>query len=236
MATLRVILVEPENAINVGSIARAMKNFGFRKLYLVNPMFESFDRAYAAAMRARDVLEGARVVTSLEEAFEGAHVVVGTTAKPGPPGSILRQVVPLRQYVQSLRWDAEYALVFGRESTGLTNEELARCDVLITIPASEEYPTLNLANAVAVVLYEFRMAMGAGGMDVRPPERKTVEIMLKYLDDIIDRVDLPEHKRRRLRLMARRVIGRVFPCGLTEEEILYALGAVRRIRDAMVGD
>ncbi|HDI86101.1 MAG TPA: hypothetical protein ENF83_01670, partial [Candidatus Korarchaeota archaeon] len=92
LATLRVILVEPENAINVGSIARAMKNFGFRKLYLVNPMFESFDRAYAAAMRARDVLEGARVVTSLEEAFEGAHVVVGTTAKPGPPGSILRQV------------------------------------------------------------------------------------------------------------------------------------------------
>ncbi len=236
MASLRVILVEPENAINVGSIARAMKNFGFDGLYLVNPMFESFDRAYAAAMRARDVLEAARVVTSLEEAFEGADVVVGTTAKPGPPGSILRQVIPLRQYAQSLRWDAEYALIFGRESTGLTNEELAKCDVIVTIPTSAEYPTLNLANAVAVVLYEFRMAFESGEARLRPPGRETVEIMLKYLDDIIDRVDLPGHKRRRLRLMARRVVGRAFPCGLTEEEVLYALGLVRRIRDALVGD
>ena len=235
MPSLRVILVEPENAINVGSIARAMKNFGFEKLYLVSPVFDSFDKAYAAAMRARDVLEKARVVTTLQEAFEGAHIIVGTTAKPGGPSSILRQTIPLREFVSSLRWDAEYALVFGRESTGLTNYELSLCDVLITIPASKEYPTLNLANAVAVVLYEFRMAFESGSMKVRPPSRETLEIMLKYVDDILARVDLPQHKKRRLSLMARRVAGRVFPCGVTEEEALYVLGVLRRIRDMLCG-
>ncbi len=235
MPSLRVILVEPENAINVGSIARAMKNFGFEKLYLVSPVFDSFDKAYAAAMRARDVLEKARVVTTLQEAFKGAHIIVGTTAKPGGPSSILRQTIPLREFVSSLRWDAEYALVFGRESTGLTNYELSLCDVLITIPASKEYPTLNLANAVAVVLYEFRMAFESGSMKVRPPSRETLEIMLKYVDDILARVDLPQHKKRRLSLMARRVAGRVFPCGVTEEEALYVLGVLRRIRDMLCG-
>lgn len=235
MPSLRVILVEPENAINVGSIARAMKNFGFEKLYLVSPVFDSFDKAYAAAMRARDVLEKARVVTTLQEAFEGAYIVVGTTAKSGGPSSIFRQTIPLREFVSSLRWDAEYALVFGRESTGLTNYELSLCDVLITIPASKEYPTLNLANAVAVVLYEFRMAFESGSMKVRPPSRETLEIMLKYVDDILARVDLPQHKKRRLSLMARRVAGRVFPCGVTEEETLYVLGVLRRIRDMLCG-
>ena len=235
MPSLRVILVEPENAINVGSIARAMKNFGFEKLYLVSPVFDSFDKAYAAAMRARDVLERARVVTTLQEAVEGAHIVVGTTAKPGGASSILRQTIPLREFVSNLRWDAEYAIVFGRESTGLTNSELAFCDVIITIPASREYPTLNLANAAAIVLYEFRMAIESGGMEVRPPGRKTLEIMLKYVDDILARVDLPQHKKRRLSLMARRVAGRVFPYGVTEEEALYVLGVLRRIRDMLCG-
>jgi len=231
--SLRVVLVEPEKSLNVGMIARAMKNFGFRDLLLVNPVFESFDRAYAAAMRARDVLESCRIVVSLEEALEGCDLSVGTTAKPGGPTSIARRAVPLREFVESLRWSGTVALVFGRESTGLTNEELASCDVVVTIPAHEEYPTLNLSNAVAVTLYEFYMKLRGGGPYERPVARETREVMLKYLEEISRLVGLPPHRRERTVGLVRRIVERSFPCGVTEGEARYLLALLSRTAEAL---
>ena len=234
MPKIQVVLVEPESSLNVGMIARAMKNFGFHDLRLVSPMFESFEKAYVLAMHAKDVLRGAKIFYSLQEAVSESDVVIGTTAKVSP-GSIRRRAVYLRDYVQKLRWDATYSLVFGRESTGLTNEELDMCDVIMTIPASEEYPTLNLSNAVAIVLYEFFVSLNGNVNLFKPVERRIRNELVGVFSDVMDSTDLPEHKKRRAKVLLRRMMERMYPCGMTSDEATYLLGAFRAIRRKLKG-
>ncbi len=234
MPKIQVVLVEPESSFNVGMIARAMKNFGFHDLRLVSPMFESFERAYILAMHAKDVLSKARIFYSLQEAVSKSDVVIGTTAKASF-GSIGRRAVFLRDYVQELRWDATYSLVFGRESTGLTNEELNICDVIITIPTSEEYPTLNLSNAVAIVLYEFFISLNRDRVLLKPVGRRIRNELLDVFSGIIDLTDLPKHKRKRAKALLRRLMERMYPCGMTSDEATYLLGAFRAIRRKLEG-
>ncbi len=226
-----MILVEPENSINVGMIARAMMNFGYSDLWLVSPMFDSLDRAEAAAMRAADILRSCKIVVSLEEALEGTDLVVGTTARVAIR-SPLRRAVELRSFAESLRWGGKVGLVFGRESTGLTNEELSLCDVVVTIPTSREYAAMNLANAAAVVLYEMSMASRGGGK-VEPVPRGLRERTLIYLGEILSRIGLPDHKERRLMLTLGRILGRAYPCGVTREEATYLLEAVVKVKNRL---
>ena len=234
MPDLVVILVEPERADNVGMIARAMKNFGFRRLRIVSPMFESFDRAIAAAMHARDILKETEVLTTLEEAKEGIDLMIGTTARFSRY-SVDRRAVPMREFVSQLRWDATYGLVMGRESVGLTTEELALCDVVATIPSSSEYPTLNLANATAIALYEFYLAFkDSSRFKEEPVPRKIRELMLRYISDALEALDLAEHKRERALPLVRRILERTFPCGMSAGEATYLVGIIKAVRDRLV--
>lgn len=233
MPDLVVILVEPEKADNVGMIARAMKNFGFRKLRIVRPMFESFDRAIAAAMRARDILEGMEIFATLEEASSGLDLLIGTTARVSKY-SIERKAIPLRDLASSLAWDGVYGLVLGRESIGLTTEELWKCDLIVTIPSSEEYPALNLANAAAIMLYEFFLAFkNSSRFRESPVPRETREVILRYLSEILDLLgDEVRDKERSLKIF-RRILERTLPCGISSEEAFRALGILRAVRDAL---
>jgi len=234
MPDLVVILVEPEKADNVGMIARAMKNFGFKRLRIVSPMFESFDRAMAAAMHAKDILEGAEVLTTLEEAREGIDLMMGTTARVSRY-SIDRRAIPIREFISQLSWDATYGLVMGRESVGLTTEELAFCDVVVTIPSSSEYPALNLANATAILLYEFYMAFkDSSRFEERPVPREIRELMLNYIKQIMDALDLADHKREKALPLVRRIVERTFPCGMSAGEATYLVGIIKAVRDRLV--
>ncbi len=234
MPDLVVILVEPENADNVGMIARSLKNFGFDKLRIVRPMFDSFDRAIAAAMRARDVLEKAEIVSDLEEAFHDIDIVIGTTARISRY-STDRRAIPLRAFVESIRWDATYGLVMGRESTGLTNEELSRCDVILTIPTSSDYPALNLANATAIILYEFYMKFGEFQMWERPVSRRVRELTLNYIYKVVQVLDIPEYKKEKGMALIRRILERAYPCGVGEGEALYLLQIIKKVYDTLKG-
>ena len=233
MPGLIVILVEPEKADNVGMIARAMKNFGFDRLRIVSPMFESFDRAIAASMRARDILEGAEILTTLDEARRDVDVLIGTTGAVSKY-SYHRRAAPLREFVSSLSWDATYGVVMGRESVGLTNEELAMCDVVVTIPTSEEYPSINLANATAIVLYEFFLAFKDSTRFLEPPVPKSLrEQIMEEVSLIVDLTDLPEHKREGVKQLVRRLLERTFPAGVSEGEATYLLGVLKRVRQGL---
>ncbi len=154
--SVRIILIEPASEGNVGSICRAMKNFGFNDLWLVKPC-KLGDFAKAMASHARDVLEEVITVGTLDEALQGCDLVVGTTGKPGES---MRQHIRVPYFTPSeLRTMLEdksgrVAILFGREDHGLSAEELSRCDIVINIPASDEYPVLNISHAVAIVLYE----------------------------------------------------------------------------------
>ena len=234
MPSLRLVLVEPENAINVGMMARVMKNFGFKDLYIVRPMFSSFNAAYSAAMHARDVLYGARICSSIDEAVEGSDVIIGTTARVGGPSSIVRRAVELTEFLKEARWDADYAILMGRESTGLRTDELRMCDIVLTISTNPEYPTLNVVCAASIILYGFYMKFSSAEPLLQPVSRRTREIMLNYINEIVENLPLPEHKRRRALGLIRRVIGRALPCSLSEDEARYLMGVLRLVRDKVV--
>ncbi len=160
----RVVLVAPEGGANVGSVCRAIKNMGAGGLCIVDGAFDETD-ARRMAVHAVDVLEAAVRVDSFAEAVAGCARVVGTTAKAGACRELAR---PVRESAQDLvGWQleharegipAEVAVVFGRERTGLTNAEIAACHQLVYIPTAPAYRSLNLAQAVLLVLYEMWMA------------------------------------------------------------------------------
>ena len=157
---LRFVLVETSHPGNVGSAARAIRTMGFSELVLVNPRFENaltHEEAVAFASGATDVLEKASIVSSLDEALEGCNFCVALSAR-------LREFSPPvhepRSLAKHLNADnaIRAALVFGSERYGLSNEQVAKCHALVTVPTDRTYGSLNLAQAVQILAYECRMA------------------------------------------------------------------------------
>lgn len=155
---IRIVMVNPSHAGNVGSAARAMKTMGLSALWLVDPLDFPNGKETAMASGATDVLEQARVVASLDEAVAGCVLVLGASARqrriPWPHVDAERAAgVALAQLRAG---EGDIAILFGREKSGLSNEELQRCHVHLEIPANPEYPVLNVASAIQVVCYELR--------------------------------------------------------------------------------
>jgi tRNA/rRNA methyltransferase len=150
---IRIVLVEPAGPLNIGSVARVMKNMGLRNLVLVNPHCDPLGvEARQMAVHAADVLESAQQVTTLALALEGCFRAIATTARPRD----VVPIVPLEPPRQALPWLLELpsALIFGPEDRGLSNAELNYAQRFVGIPSSPDYPSLNLAQAVAVCCYE----------------------------------------------------------------------------------
>jgi len=155
---VRVVLVNTSHNGNVGSAARAMKTMGLSKLYLVDPVNEIDSHASALAAGATDVLGNAIVVDTLEEAIADCSLVIGTSARSR---TLSWPMVEPRECGEKMIEGAKsgpVALVFGRENSGLSNEELQLCNYHVCIPANPEYSSLNLAMAVQTLCYEVRMS------------------------------------------------------------------------------
>ncbi|WP_271410913.1 tRNA (cytosine(32)/uridine(32)-2'-O)-methyltransferase TrmJ [Pseudomonas sp. Q1-7] len=159
LQNIRVVLVNTSHPGNIGGAARAMKNMGLSKLVLVDPEDFPSPEARARASGADDILDGAEVVATLEEALVGCSLVVGTSARDRRiPWPLLDPRECGQTAVAQVRDGGEVALVFGREYAGLTNEELQRCQYHVHIPSNPDFSSLNLAAAVQVLVYEVRMA------------------------------------------------------------------------------
>jgi tRNA/rRNA methyltransferase len=150
------ILVEPAVPENIGAAARALKTMGFEQLRLVNTRQHKADQAQWLAHGSTEILDKAQVFESLEHALEGIDFTLGTTAKNRSvkfdyytPQEALRV---MQQKGDSIK---KVGIVFGREESGLTNSELKRCDLAVTIPIKTSYPSLNLAQAVMLMAYVF---------------------------------------------------------------------------------
>ncbi|OKY25688.1 tRNA (cytosine(32)/uridine(32)-2'-O)-methyltransferase TrmJ [Thalassotalea sp. PP2-459] len=156
--SVRIVLVNTSDCRNIGSAARAMKTMGLTELYLVDPIEMPNGQAQALAAGATDVLANAKVVKTLEEAVEDCGLVVGTSARSRTlPWPMLEpRTCGEKMVAEGQKYPV--ALVFGRESSGLTNEELQLCHFHVQIPANPEYSSLNLAMAVQTLSYEVRMA------------------------------------------------------------------------------
>lgn len=223
MVSLRVVLVEPRHEGNVGAVARSMRNFGAGELVLVRPC-QIGDEARKRAMAGLPILEAARHASTLDEALDGSDVVVGTSAvdTQNEKRFLRISVTPAELARRLAGASGVVALLFGREDFGLLTEELARCDLLVTIPASPEYPTLNVAHAATVVLYEL---YGSSGATRRLASGFEKETLWRAWEDLLDATNYPAHRRERTRVMFRRIVGRALP---TKWEFHALMGVVQR--------
>lgn len=165
---VRVVLSHTSHPGNIGAAARAMKTMGLSQLYLINPLKFPDEQAEAMAVSAVDLLHQAKVVNTLDEALQGCVMVAGLSARIR---DISHEVLPPREAMPLLAQQAmqhPVALLFGTEMSGLTNEELARCHLMVNIPTNPDFSSLNLASAVQIISYELRLAAGLG--EIAAPE------------------------------------------------------------------
>ena len=191
---LRIVLIGTTHPGNIGASARAMKNMGLQQLWLVRPKLFPHAEATARASGADDLLAAARVCDDLDQALAGCRLVVGASARLR---SLRWPQLDPRQCGRRLIPEAaqgEVALLFGRESSGLSNAELDRCHYLVHIPANPDYSSLNLAQAVQVLCYELRMASleqagsAAGGEPREVADAAAMEGLFGHLQQTMEQL------------------------------------------------
>jgi tRNA/rRNA methyltransferase len=180
LSRVRIVLVEPHYGGNIGQCARAMLNMGLSRLSLVSPRQHLTSEAYWMAREAKGILEGAEIFDSLPAALASNNLAIGTTRRVG---KYRRPILTCREAAQKLiplLGKNEAALVFGREDSGLTGHELDRCQWLVSIPANESFPSLNLAQAVLVCCYELFLATGQTDVDTTAPNLAGPELLERF--------------------------------------------------------
>jgi tRNA/rRNA methyltransferase len=217
---VRVVLSHTTHPGNIGAAARAMKTMGLSRLFLINPRHFPDPQAEAMAAGADDVLRDAVVCASLDEALQGCVFVAGMSARVR---DISHEVLTPREAMPLLAQHAgsqPVALLFGTEMSGLTNDELARCQVMVRIPVNPEYTSLNLAAAVQLVSYELRLAAGeneSGAPELKPAAAEHLEGFFRQLEETLTEIEFLDGKQpTKLMQKLRRLYARA---RLEEEEI-----------------
>ncbi len=180
---ISIVLVEPENADNIGAAARAMKNMGFSDLRLVCPPSNWLERGKVLAMNAQDTLRKAKVYTDLKTAVGDCRLVVGTTRRSGVRRDFFWNYDEAAETLAAMPKSRKAAILFGKESKGLSNAQLAICDKKIMIPSHAGYPSLNLAQAVMVICFSLFHRRGSK-KETRVPETVPKKEMLAALTRI----------------------------------------------------
>jgi len=224
---VRVILVQPKYSGNIGSVARAMKNFDFSDLTLVSPLAEIDGLARMYAVRAQELLDRVNIVDTIEDAIRDADLVVGTTARgAGSTSNLLRSSYPPREVAGIVnRTASRAAFLFGREDIGLRNDELESCDIVLRVPSSHFYPTLNVSTAVAIVLYELHCASRPGYV-----HRATSEAISRIMceaDLMLAAANYPPYRRKRAVRAFKNILGRSLP---SPREASLLVGIFRKAR------
>jgi tRNA/rRNA methyltransferase len=183
---LRVVLVSPRNPLNIGAAARAMSNFGFTDLRLVNPYDLAFKEA-RSAVRSRYILEQAQVVPTIQEAIAGCTHAIGTTALGNRDLHV--PLIRLERAARLMRGQlktSSVALLFGSEKFGLSNEDLSHCQWITRIPTREEHGSMNLGQAVAICLYELRRDATAARIALEPRAPAPAEELERLTGVLLD--------------------------------------------------
>jgi tRNA/rRNA methyltransferase/tRNA (cytidine32/uridine32-2'-O)-methyltransferase len=229
---IRMVLVETTHPGNIGGVARAMKNMGLDRLDLVAPRHFPHEDATARASGAADVLDRARVHGDLDAALAGCTMVIGMTARArtlGWPELTPRQCAR-RAAEHSLA--GEVALVFGRERSGLTNEQIDRCHYTVTIPSNAEYPSLNLVCAVQILTYELFMAGVAPGNEPAgageiPATSEELTRLHEHLREVLTEIGFlrPENPR----ILMRKIVRMLNRARLSQEEVNILRGVLTAV-------
>lgn len=226
---MRIVLVEPQHPGNVGAVARAMANFGITDLALVNGC-EINDDGYARSKSGRPILENLKRFDTMEKALAECDIAIGTSGiKPEGDKRWFRAPKDVKTINELISERLNPALIFGRENYGLYREELALCEVTITIPTNPEYPILNLSHAVSIILYEIKRKEKVKS----PKKRKAVsqdefERLVDRVMNMLEDSSYPERRLDRSRTTLRRLISRGNP---DEGEYENLMGIFKAIRE-----
>ena len=234
----RFILIETSHAGNVGAAARALKTMGFDDMVLVRPRWANVLRREETIQRssgAHDVLANCRIVDTLDEALDGITHLCATAMTPrdfGPPTRSPRE--HLQPLPQTLAPDGTQGVgfLFGSERFGMSNEDVYRCHVALSIPTNPQFGSLNLASAIQLVAYEWRMALGGFGIQspvpatpAKPADAKAVAGLLAHWQEALVAVDfLDPDAPKKLMPRLNQLLNRA---GLAEEEVHILRGVAK---------
>ena len=225
--TVRIVLVEPEKAGNIGAVARAMKNFDFSSLWIVNPKAPlDAVEARAFAMHGYDILLNAKTVKTLKDATKGLSLVAGTSAVTATSRSnLLRVPITPTQLASKIRaCRGNVGILFGRESFGLSNKEIEICDFLVTIPASHSYNVLNLATAASIIFYELFLKNSKDNGPLLMSSLVKSRLQSQF-DRLVKLSGVQKHKQQLAQRAFRNVTSRSF---ISAREASLLLGVLRR--------
>ena len=230
---VRIVMVNTTEPGNIGAAARAMKNMMLSQLYLVSPSNFPSAVATARASGADDILSNARVCSNLEEALNGVKLVVGASARQRNIKWRQLDVIDTCSQIQSsiVSSDEDVAVVFGTENSGLTNEELDLCSILMTIPGNPKYFSLNVASAIQVFAYQNFISTIDGKFDNTPKDIASFEDLnsfYKHLEQVLEHINYFDSKKPKSLLMRRmrRLFGRSEP---EKEEVAILRGILNKI-------
>src|SRR5271170_1677993 len=237
-----VVLVEPQLGENIGAAARAMANFGLSRLRLVKPRQDwPNDKAQMMAAGADRILDGAQLYDTLEAAIADCSFVLATTARAHDqakpvvgPNEAVRQIAPRIAAGETV------AIVFGRERNGLENVEVALADAIVTLPVNPAFASLNLAQAVVIVAYEWFKLKSAAKLPFAMPERsppapkQQLLAFFASLERELEKVEFfrPPDKRDTMQINLRNIITRIAP---TQQDIQTLHGVIMAIADGRKG-
>jgi len=200
---IRVILVEPEGAYNIGFVARLCRNFEVDELYLVKPKAK-LEEAIKFSAKGKEILENAKIVNSYEEAISDLDLKIATSSIADNEGDVLRTSIKPWDLPNILDYKKKIGLIFGRESVGLTREEIYKADFLLFIPANPSYPVLNLSHAVSIVLYE----IWKNKNNIRNVEisKEYISLIIKYIELIVNSIISSQEQKEAMYTVLKRTI------------------------------
>jgi len=228
---LKLILIEPKKQENLGAIARVMKNFDFKELILINPKCKIGKTAKKVAKHASGVLDKAKIKDFPH--LKNFDYLIGTTAILGNNGNIPRNPVDPKQLADKLaklNKKIKIALIIGREGQGLSNKEIDMCDILVTIPASKIYPTLNISHAVSVILSEIfnSSSLEKSNSHINFATKKEKEIIMEYINGKLKSMDFAtKEKLETQKKVWKRLLGKSM---MTKREAFALMGFLRKLR------
>jgi tRNA/rRNA methyltransferase len=230
--TVAVALIEPQYPVNVGHIARLMKNFGHKSLYFVSPHFDNTEAAKYST-HGNDVLVSAKTVT-LSQLRKEFDILIGTTAiRAISRLNILRESISA-EHLAKIILDSSpknFCILLGRESSGLNNEELELCNLVVSIDTKTNYKTMNVSHTLAILLYEIsklhssELPIKKSKKRVDLASQKDIDLLLRYVGKLADAGNYDLHKKPLLEAAAKKMLAKSVP---TTKDIMLLMSLLRK--------
>lgn len=234
---ISIVLFEPQHPGNIGAVARAMANFGFENLIIINPKCSIDDEALKLAKHAGSIIKKAQITD--KKVLNKFDYKIATTSQLGTDFNLTRTPISPEQLAEILKVklnskskkEVNVALIFGREGEGLHNDEIEACDFVVAIPTSKKYPTMNLSHSIAIVLYELSKKLLKENISshIAPiSDAEKIQIM-KMFEKILSKLQFrTEQKKETQRKVWKRMISKSF---LSKREAYALMGLLRKLID-----